>query len=98
MNILSGLSRLKLDERPPKFDVGDTVRVKATELILMHVPKYKAGFNPAGLVGTVQRRYQEDNLSPNRPIKVQFDEPAKWVAHFEPGELEACTDDGTAFE
>jgi len=96
MSKLSELSRRKLDERPPAFDVGDTVRVKATGLVFMHVPKHKAGFDPVGLVGTVLHRYQEENLSPNRPIKVQFQEPAKWVAHFEPDELEACTDHATA--
>ena len=48
----------------------------------------KEGFDAKGSVGTVLRTYSEKNLSPNRGIKVEFQEPKKWVAHFERWELE----------
>jgi hypothetical protein len=30
----------------------------------------------------------ESNLSPNRKVKIQFEEPKKWAGHFESFELE----------
>ena len=54
----------------------------------MHVPGHKGGFDAQGAVGTVLRIYKESNLSPNREVKVQFEEPKKWLAHFSPWELE----------
>ena len=85
MRALGGLS---LDRGPPpSFSVGDAVRVKAS-IKVMHVPGHKGGLDPMGSVGTVLRAYSEPNLSANRPIKVQFGDPVKWVGHFDAFELE----------
>ena len=67
--------------------VGQQVRV-IEEAMMMHVPGQKKGFEAKGSVGTVIRTYSEPNLSPNRGVKVEFQEPKKWVAHFESWELE----------
>jgi len=74
------------------LEEGVRVRVVAENLDFKHVPKHKAGFDPKGCVGTVVRVYKEENLSPNRHIKVQFDEPSKWIGHFEPEEIQVCSD------
>ena len=49
--------------------MGQSVRVSKS-VTFMHVPGHKGGFDAKGLVGEVQRVYQEPNLSPNRKIKV----------------------------
>ena len=73
----------------PVMAEGQRVRVIESAM-LMHVPGHndKAGFDPKGCEGTVIRQYTEANLSPNRGVKVRFEEPKKWTAHFEPWELE----------
>ena len=75
----------------PPLKVGDTVRVVESSK-LMHVPGHRDGFDPSsdgGSVGVVLSMYESGtNLSANRRIKVQFDDPKKWVGHFEPYELQ----------
>lgn len=85
-SLLGGLA--KSMEPEPEFEVGQRVRVKAS-VVFMHVPGHKGeGFEASGSVGTVQRVYHERNLSANRGVKVAFDEPKKWLGHFQPNELE----------
>jgi len=60
----------------------------AKSVTFMHVPGNKGGFEAQGQVGTVLRVYDAPNLSPNREIKVEFQEPKKWLGHFESWELE----------
>ena len=55
---------------------------------LQAVPGHKGGFNALGVEGVVVRVYTDDDLSPNRDIKVEFAEPKRWLAHFVPEELE----------
>ena len=65
------LKGLQLDT-PPDIKTGDVVRVTATTSF-RHLPKKVADsgrFDAKGLVGTVTKAYDEPNLSPNRPIKV----------------------------
>lgn len=68
------LSRLKQDDQP-KFQVGDTVRVK-TSCILRHLPEAMAKgtgeFDALGSVGQIVKITNEPNLSSNRPIKVRI--------------------------
>ena len=76
-------------EQHESLAVGARVRVVAdAEVRLMHVPGHKEGFDAGGAEGTVVRTYSEANLSPNRKVKVQFDGEKRWVAHFDPWELE----------
>ena len=85
-------TRCSLDDEDDEahFEVGARVRVVAdAEVKLMHVPGFKEGFDAGGAEGTVVRTYEESNLSPNRKVKVQFDGEKRWVAHFDPWELEA---------
>ena len=72
----------------PGLRVGQRVRV-TSDAQLMHVPGHKEGFVAQGVEGTVARIYTEENLSANCRVKVQFEEPKKWVAHFEAFEVEA---------
>ena len=81
---------------PEPLAVGDRVRITAASLEFKHVPGHKQGFDAAGAIGTVVRIYGEGNLSPNRPVKVEFDEPKKWVAHFDAHELETVDSGGDA--
>jgi len=89
VRMISVLGDLKLDERPT-FNDGDTVCV-AESVIMRHLPKKVTGdsgkFDAQGCVGVVLKAYDEPNLSPNRPIKVEFEAPTKWIGHFEPEEL-----------
>lgn len=78
------------DDEKPALQIGDKVRV-VEELKFMHVPGNKEGYSAKGVVGTVIRIYGEDDrpdISVNRPVKVEFPEPKKWIAHFEDFELE----------
>ena len=84
--LLQDLADNSSDDGPP-LKAGQQVRV-IEEAMMMHVPGKKEGFDAKGSVGTVLRTYSEKNLSPNRGIKVEFQEPKKWVAHFERWELE----------
>ena len=88
-SILSGLASSEGKQGPP-LRVGDSVRVVKPSR-LMHVPGHKDGFDPSadgGCVGTVRSIYESGtNLSANRPIKVAFEEPKKWIGHFEAHEL-----------
>jgi hypothetical protein len=74
------------------FTVGQRVRVAAA-VDMKHVPGHKQGFDARGAEGTVTRVYEVDadgsTLTPNHPVKVQFDEPKRWTAHFDAEELEA---------
>jgi hypothetical protein len=89
-SLLAGLQ--SADEARPPPTEGQRVRVTAP-VRFMHVPGHKAGFDAEGAVGTVLRVYDAQNLSPNREIKVRFDEPKKWIGHFEAWELEALSED-----
>jgi propionyl-CoA carboxylase alpha chain len=66
---------------------GQKVRV-SKQVTFMHVPGHKDGFQAQGSVGIVTRVIDESNLSPNRKVKIQFEEPKKWAGHFESFELE----------
>jgi len=84
------------------FSVDDAVRVKPS-LVFFHVPGNKAGFDAQGLVGIVQRVYTEPDLDRmGGNVKVKFDEPKPWTAHFDDMELElasaAAPDDEVASE
>ena len=84
-SVLSGLTVESSDET--SFEEGQRVRV-AAQVMFMHVPGNKKGYEVQGLVGEVIRVYDQPNLSPTRGVKVAFDEPKKWIGHFEPSELE----------
>eukprot|EP00307_Rebecca_sp_RCC1486_P014903 CAMPEP_0119415530 /NCGR_PEP_ID=MMETSP1335-20130426/9523_1 /TAXON_ID=259385 /ORGANISM="Chrysoculter rhomboideus, Strain RCC1486" /LENGTH=127 /DNA_ID=CAMNT_0007440535 /DNA_START=9 /DNA_END=392 /DNA_ORIENTATION=+ len=68
------------------FEVGERVRVIASNLVLYHVPKHPE-LNPKGLDGTVAKLFGND-ISANLPIVVAFEEPRKFTAHFLASELE----------
>lgn len=76
----------KGNDKNPRFEVGQRVRV-TSDVQFMHVPGHKEGFAANGAEGVVVRCYDEANLSSNREVRVEFAEPKKWVAHFEPWEL-----------
>jgi len=91
---------LRMEDAP--FSVDDAVRVKPS-LVFFHVPGNKAGFDAQGLVGIVQRVYTEPDLDRmGGNVKVKFDEPKPWTAHFDDMELElasaAAPDDEVASE
>ena len=88
-NIRCGLlSGLKVDgDDGPILQPGQKVRV-SKQVTFMHVPGHKDGFQAQGSVGIVTRVIDESNLSPNRKVKIQFEEPKKWAGHFESFELE----------
>lgn len=93
LGLLSGLS--VPDDKQPAFAVGQRVRV-ATKTRLMHVPGQKKGFNAEGALGSVLKVYDEPNLSANRKIKVELQEPdskKRYIAHFEAGELTRAEDE-----
>ena len=75
----------------PELTEGQRVRVKVSR-VLMHVPGHKGGFEAQGAEGVVQRVYQEANLSANYKVKVSFEEPKKWMGHFNAFELELADD------
>ena len=75
------------DDKAPAIAVGDRVRVSKS-MKLMHVPGHKSGLDVKGYEGEILRIYEENNLSPNREVKVAFDEPKRWIGHFEAHELE----------
>lgn len=78
-------------EIPAGFGIGCRVKVAASSVKLMHIPKMPK-FNPEGLEGTVQKFVLEwkdgRKTSANRPVVVGFLEPKKFAAHFEFEELE----------
>lgn len=88
-NIRCGLlSGLKVDgDDGPILQPGQKVRV-SKQVTFLHVPGHKDGFQAQGSVGIVTRVIDESNLSPNRKVKIQFEEPKKWAGHFESFELE----------
>ena len=62
-----------------------------------HAPKHKEGLDTQGLVGvvaslaSVARDGSGSEISANRPVVVQFDEP-KFRTHYEESELEHAVD------
>ena len=95
-NVRCGLlSGLKVDgDDSPALEVGQRVRV-TEQVTFMHVPGNKQGFAAQGAVGTVMRIYAESSLSPNREVKVEFEEPKRWIGHFESRELEPVSDESS---
>mmetsp|Transcript_52547 Transcript_52547/g.105287 ORF Transcript_52547/g.105287 Transcript_52547/m.105287 type:complete len:137 (-) Transcript_52547:336-746(-) len=77
-------------ENPAGIKVGDEVRVTSSPK-LMHLPKFKKGFEPHGLQGTVKKLVlfssEGIEVSTNRPVVVSFTDP-KFSAHFEFCEVE----------
>ena len=88
-SLLGGLSDSTPEGNAETFVVGQKVKVSQS-VTFMHVPGNKGGFDAKGLTGTVLRVYTEANLSSNREIKVQFDEPKKWIGHLEAWELQSA--------
>ena len=86
-SLLGGLSDNTPEGNAETFVVGQKVKVSQS-LTFMHVPGNKGGYDARGLTGTVLRVYTEANLSSNREIKVQFEEPKKWIGHFSRFELQ----------
>ena len=81
------LGGLKVDNNDgPELHIGDVVRVQRS-IKFMHVPGHKEGFDAQGAIGKVRRVYDQPNLSANREVKVEFDDPKKWIGHFEASEL-----------
>jgi len=73
---------------------GDEVMIAGSQEYpkFFHVPGHKAGFVAKGMTGTVSRLYspgESDHLdrSDGRNVLVEFSEPKKWRAHFDPAEL-----------
>ena len=87
---VAGLLQTLAPPAEPTFTVGERVRV-VESVLFKHVAGHKGGFDAKACEGVITRVYSEGNLSPNRPIKVDFERPSKWVGHFEPYELESCT-------
>lgn len=85
---LSGPGLVGAPAEQPPFVAGDRVRVVATNLCFFHVPKHPK-LNPHGFEGSVVRVYDYDKVSANLPVVVEFQEPRKFRAHFEPHELES---------
>jgi len=86
-SVRAGLFDLKIED-PVNVAVDDTVRVVAPS-VFFHISGHKSGYDAKGLLGKVTKVYDPaESLSPNRPVKVQFTEPAKWIGHFEFEELE----------
>ena len=65
----------------------DAVPLQSQPFITLHA-RLQEGFDAQGAVGKVRRVYDQPNLSANREVKVEFDEPKKWIGHFKPSELE----------
>lgn len=74
-------------------DLSEGMKVRVSVSTMMyHVPK--RGGKPMdlqGLTGSV-KKVIEDGLSANRPVVVQFVEPAKFFGHFDAAELEVVED------
>ncbi|KAK1869354.1 hypothetical protein I4F81_011831 [Pyropia yezoensis] len=74
-------------------DLSEGMKVKvAVPTLMYHVPK--RGGEPLdlqGLTGSV-KKVIGDGISANRPVVVQFVEPAKFFGHFDAEELELVED------
>lgn len=74
------------------IEVGNRIRVVASDITFWHHPKHKEGLNPEGCEGTVKRiaTVPRDGastpISANRPICVMLEDP-RMLAHFEEEEI-----------
>jgi len=79
-------------ENPDGWKAGDTVKVVATGVKMMHLPKFKGGLVVDNIEGEIKELVFQSKdgveVSTNRPVLVQFKEPCKFMAHFEFEELE----------
>ena len=76
--------------RMTEFAVGAEVCVKCSATFY-HIPGHKEGRDAVGMVGKVVRVYTEAHLDSPLPVKVQFQEPKPWIAHFDFPELELAS-------